>query len=324
MASARRPSRACRTRATGSWLFPESAAVLRRDPDRLGPLLRKARVIDDEERFVAAHHRVDLLPEHRLDGFVVPVRFTDEVTELLLMPREPPARQGLISLRSHRSSRPQIERSPLPTLLEAPRFQKRIQESIEALLPTGPSWSPANGAQLGRDGKKKNDRVVLGRRRSMLRSCFVCLGLLAVVENPSKCGGGLLASEPADAGDAGSARAAAGPSGVSAGGSGGVSGSASGTGPVVVPVAGPAGASTGPGLVTLASGQVCPWGMAIDATSVYWTTCGDPTGGAVMKVPKVGGQPPRCSPREIVSRASRWTARMSRGSPVPKTPRRAR
>ena len=40
----------------------------------------------------------------------------------------------------------------------------------------------------------------------MLRSCFVCLGLLAVVENPSKCGGGLLASEPADAGDAGWAR----------------------------------------------------------------------------------------------------------------------
>jgi hypothetical protein len=29
--------------------------------------------------------------------------------------------------------------------------------------------------------------------------------------------------------------------------------------------------------------------MAIDATSVYWTTCGDPTGGAVLKVPKTGG-----------------------------------
>jgi hypothetical protein len=117
----------------------------------------------------------------------------------------------------------------------------------------------------------------------MLRSCLVCLGLLAVVENPSKCGGGLIASEPADGGDAGSARA---PGGQSV-----VSGAGSGAAPVAVPVAGPAGASTGPGLVTLASGQVCPWGMAIDATNVYWTTCGDPTGGAVMKVPKAGGQP---------------------------------
>jgi hypothetical protein len=30
--------------------------------------------------------------------------------------------------------------------------------------------------------------------------------------------------------------------------------------------------------------------MAIDATSVYWTTCGDPTGGYVLKVPKAGGE----------------------------------
>jgi hypothetical protein len=29
--------------------------------------------------------------------------------------------------------------------------------------------------------------------------------------------------------------------------------------------------------------------MAIDATSVYWTECGDPTGGAVQKVSKAGG-----------------------------------
>ena len=42
-------------------------------------------------------------------------------------------------------------------------------------------------------------------------------------------------------------------------------------------------------LVTLAGGQTCPWGMAIDATSVYWTDCGDPTGGTVQKVPKTGG-----------------------------------
>jgi hypothetical protein len=42
-------------------------------------------------------------------------------------------------------------------------------------------------------------------------------------------------------------------------------------------------------LVTLASGQMCPWGMAIDATSVYWTDCGDPTGGTVQKVSKTDG-----------------------------------
>jgi hypothetical protein len=30
--------------------------------------------------------------------------------------------------------------------------------------------------------------------------------------------------------------------------------------------------------------------MAIDSTSVYWTTCGDPTGGFVLTVPKAGGE----------------------------------
>jgi hypothetical protein len=43
-------------------------------------------------------------------------------------------------------------------------------------------------------------------------------------------------------------------------------------------------------VVTLASAQTCPWGMAIDATNVYWTDCGDPTGGYVLKVPKAGGE----------------------------------
>ncbi|MGH7437758.1 MAG: hypothetical protein ACRENE_18940, partial [Polyangiaceae bacterium] len=79
----------------------------------------------------------------------------------------------------------------------------------------------------------------------------------------------------------------------------GGTGSAGGTG--VIPPGGPLGfpgASAGDAgpppasqasLVTLASGQTCPWGMAIDATSVYWTDCGDPTGGYVLKVPKAGG-----------------------------------
>jgi hypothetical protein len=30
--------------------------------------------------------------------------------------------------------------------------------------------------------------------------------------------------------------------------------------------------------------------MAVDATSVYWTNCGDPVTGSVMKVPKAGGE----------------------------------
>jgi hypothetical protein len=138
------------------------------------------------------------------------------------------------------------------------------------------------------------------RGRGMLRSSLVCLGLLAALEGPSKCGGGLLASEP---GDAGSARApensaVASPGAPQGGGQGAAQGGAQGgsTGPSSPPAGSAAGSGVGPSealggatLVTLASGQVCPWGMAIDATSVYWTTCGDPTGGSVLKVPKVGG-----------------------------------
>jgi hypothetical protein len=39
---------------------------------------------------------------------------------------------------------------------------------------------------------------------------------------------------------------------------------------------------------TLASGQMMPLDLAVDATSVYWT---DSTGGTVMKVPLAGGTP---------------------------------
>jgi hypothetical protein len=66
----------------------------------------------------------------------------------------------------------------------------------------------------------------------------------------------------------------------------GVGSSGTGAGATVSSAAGPG----QPGLVTLASGQTCPWGMAIDATSVYWTNCGDPTGGNVLKVSKAGGE----------------------------------
>lgn len=112
----------------------------------------------------------------------------------------------------------------------------------------------------------------------MLRSSVVCLGAFAALHGPCS---GLLSSEleptsdasaAADAGDElshGEADAGSGPSDAAGTTDCGADGSAT--------------------LVTLASGQTCPWGMAIDSTSVYWTTCGDPTGGLVRKAPKSGG-----------------------------------
>jgi hypothetical protein len=78
------------------------------------------------------------------------------------------------------------------------------------------------------------------------------------------------------------------------GGLGGPIGSMTG-GPTIGTLSSDAGSAGPPpksqaDLVTLASGQTCPWGMAIDDTNVYWTNCGDPTGGFVLKVPKVGGE----------------------------------
>src|SRR5580658_4591233 len=64
---------------------------------------------------------------------------------------------------------------------------------------------------------------------------------------------------------------------------------ASDTGEVTPPGAQPPSGAASSGLVALATGQSCPWGLAIDATSVYWTDCGDPTGGLVLKVAKSGG-----------------------------------
>ena len=37
---------------------------------------------------------------------------------------------------------------------------------------------------------------------------------------------------------------------------------------------------------TLASGLPAPWGIAVDATSIYWVNSGD---GTVMKMPLAGG-----------------------------------
>lgn len=100
-----------------------------------------------------------------------------------------------------------------------------------------------------------------------------------------------------------------------AGGSGGQPGGIGsfGTGSSAAAPAGPPPKSQ-VSLVTLAPGQTCPWGMAIDATSVYWTTCGDPTGGAVLRVPKAGG-PVETLATEIGYRASRSTGATSTGSP---------
>ena len=39
--------------------------------------------------------------------------------------------------------------------------------------------------------------------------------------------------------------------------------------------------------VTIASGQLCPQAIAVDGTSVYWTTLGEgSSAGTVMKAPK--------------------------------------
>src|SRR5215468_7449821 len=55
----------------------------------------------------------------------------------------------------------------------------------------------------------------------------------------------------------------------------------------------------------LAGDQLMPWGIAIDQTSIYWTTLGQSAGPAqVLKMPKAGGTPTvlaqgRGSPLEI-------------------------
>ena len=43
--------------------------------------------------------------------------------------------------------------------------------------------------------------------------------------------------------------------------------------------------------IPLATGQLIPWAIAVDPTSVYWAN-GDTNGGALMKVPLSGGVPP--------------------------------
>jgi len=73
-------------------------------------------------------------------------------------------------------------------------------------------------------------------------------------------------------------------------------------------------------LTTLAWGQICPWGMAVDATSVYWTDCGDPTGGTVQKVSKTGGAIVTLAAGDVLSGITvegsnvYWVARTDQGS----------
>jgi hypothetical protein len=104
----------------------------------------------------------------------------------------------------------------------------------------------------------------------MLRFSLLSFAALTAFHAPT-CGGGLIAREPEEVTSSPAPDAQAG-----SGGSSGISPPATGGGSPV-------------GLVALATNQTCPWGMALDATSVYWTDCGDPTGGFVLKVPKAGG-----------------------------------
>ena len=76
-----------RHQALAVGLFPQRAAVLMRDTDRLNALLRQRRVVDDQERLFAAKHGVGLLPEHPLDSQPDPRRLADEVPQLLVVTR---------------------------------------------------------------------------------------------------------------------------------------------------------------------------------------------------------------------------------------------
>jgi hypothetical protein len=144
----------------------------------------------------------------------------------------------------------------------------------------------------------------------MRRSSFIGLGVLAVFSGSLACGGAVV-SAPASSGTGGGSVASANgapvpgppPAGNFGPFGGGTGTSVGGSMPVGVGSNGASASGTAssdtvssapgpglPGLVTLAKGQTCPWGMAIDATSVYWTNCGDPTSGNVLKVPKAGGE----------------------------------
>jgi hypothetical protein len=129
--------------------------------------------------------------------------------------------------------------------------------------------------------------------KGMSSSSFVCMVMLAAF--CGACGSRALSGPDASA-ENGAPVFRPGAAGLGPGSGGGANGAtpigfgsngagSSGTSSTLPPATGPG----PPGLVTLASGQTCPWGMAIDATSVYWTNCGDPAGGSVRKVSKTGG-----------------------------------
>lgn len=111
-----------------------------------------------------------------------------------------------------------------------------------------------------------------------LASSPLAITTLVVVVLSAGCSGSLNA-ENEGGGAKGAASSSSSGSGLESGSGGANSGSGSGTS------AGSGTCSAGQAAITLASGQSNPFGIAVDATSVYWTNIG----GSVVKVPLSGG-----------------------------------
>lgn len=126
-----------------------------RDADRLGPLLRQARVIDDELGVAASQHRVELLAQHLLYRCGVPGRCGNEVMDLLnVLGRDSRAdRLHALALAGQQQTE-NVERRPRSATLVTKHVEKRTDLAIEPLRPCRRvlHHSPLN--RTAPDGKK--------------------------------------------------------------------------------------------------------------------------------------------------------------------------